>query len=499
MASPTILVFSINPFAVTSGGSALLTWAVTGATSVRIEPGVGSVASVGSISLSPSITTVYKITATNGIGIATTAATLTVNSSTPPVVASFSVNPSVITAGQTANLTWNVTGATSVRIDPTIGTVAGSGNQTVSPTATTTYTLTASNGGGTSTGTAVIAVNHGVTAPAVLDFGISPSAIVPGQVATLHWNVTGATSVFIDQGIGSVPAVGSQQVSPYYTTTYVLTVYDIEAPVTVTATLQVTPGYSPPYGGPVPPYGDLPLIASFTIDPPSVSPGTSATMSWSVAGADLIIIDRIYRPLPLSGSMMIMPTTTATYILTASNSAGSVTASATATVGSSTTLPVILGFSATPTSILVGQTSTLQWRVTGATSVTIDNGIGAVAPWGRTVVSPTANTAYTLTATNSYGSSSASVTVMITVLGISGTPVIVYFVANPATLGQDIGLPSTLQWNVTGANSVFIDRGIVPVLASGTRVILPRRTTVYTLTAINSAGVVMNSVQIRVN
>ena len=59
----------------------------------------------------------------------------------------------------------------------------------------------------------------------------------------------------------------------------------------------------------------------------------------------------------------------------------------------------------------IGGSSTLSWSVTGATSVTIDNGIGSVALTGTTVVSPTTDTTYTLTATNSAGSVTESVTV----------------------------------------------------------------------------------------
>jgi hypothetical protein len=60
-------------------------------------------------------------------------------------IASFDVTPSIINQGDSANLSWVVTGATSVNIDNGIGSVALSGHRVIIPTVTTTYTLTAFN------------------------------------------------------------------------------------------------------------------------------------------------------------------------------------------------------------------------------------------------------------------------------------------------------------------------------------------------------------------
>jgi PKD repeat protein len=68
---------------------------------------------------------------------------------TPPVVVTFSANPTEIKTGESATLLWNVTGATAVAIDQGIGNVAVASSKTVSPTKTTTYTLTATNSAGT--------------------------------------------------------------------------------------------------------------------------------------------------------------------------------------------------------------------------------------------------------------------------------------------------------------------------------------------------------------
>ena len=66
-------------------------------------------------------------------------------------------------------------------------------------------------------------------------------------------------------------------------------------------------------------------------------------------------------------------------------------------------LPVINSFSAEPSSISAGQSSTLNWTVTGATAVSIDQGIGNVALTGPRAVAPSVTTVYTLTASSSAG------------------------------------------------------------------------------------------------
>jgi len=76
-------------------------------------------------------------------------------------------------------------------------------------------------------------------------------------------------------------------------------------------------------------------------------------------------------------------------------------------------VPLINSFSANPSTITAGESSTLSWSVTDATSVTIDNAIGSVALTGTTAVSPTTTTTYTLTATNTAGSVTATTTVAV--------------------------------------------------------------------------------------
>ena len=78
--------------------------------------------------------------------------------------ASISVNPGTIQAGQSASLTWQTSDATDVSIDG-IGAVQPNGSQSVSPTESTTYHLTAKGSGGTQEATARLTVTPASAPP----------------------------------------------------------------------------------------------------------------------------------------------------------------------------------------------------------------------------------------------------------------------------------------------------------------------------------------------
>ena len=81
----------------------------------------------------------------------------------PPkaVTATLSANPTSIEAGQSATLTWSTENATDVALDG--NKVDPSGSQTVSPTQTTTYHLTAKGAAGTQEATAQVSVTQKAT------------------------------------------------------------------------------------------------------------------------------------------------------------------------------------------------------------------------------------------------------------------------------------------------------------------------------------------------
>ena len=83
----------------------------------------------------------------------------------PAPTASISVDPSSIQPGQSATLTWQTSNATDVSIDG-IGAVQPNGSQSVSPSDSTTYHLTAKGAGGTQEATARLTVTQPPPPPA---------------------------------------------------------------------------------------------------------------------------------------------------------------------------------------------------------------------------------------------------------------------------------------------------------------------------------------------
>ena len=75
-----------------------------------------------------------------------------------PVIKKFTVDRNTITAGKTVTLSWEVSDATRVTLQPEIGSVDVSGTRSVTPTATATYTLVASNDTGSTKGELIVNV-----------------------------------------------------------------------------------------------------------------------------------------------------------------------------------------------------------------------------------------------------------------------------------------------------------------------------------------------------
>ena len=102
-------------------------------------------------------------------GNATATAQVIVSAAPPPaglpVISAFTANPGTIIAGNSSILSWNVSNANIVTIDHGVGVVASTGNASVSPVTTTSYTLTATNASGWSNVTIQVVVNPALPPP----------------------------------------------------------------------------------------------------------------------------------------------------------------------------------------------------------------------------------------------------------------------------------------------------------------------------------------------
>ncbi len=160
--------------------------------------------------------------------------------------ATLTVTPEAIEEGQAASLKWLTSNADTVTIEPGLGVVAPNGEQSVSPSQTTTYTLTAERGSEEAVSTATLTVTA-VALPPSVTVSVSPSSINSGEAATLSWQSSNADSVTIEPGIGAVGLAGSLSVSPLETTTYVATASKGLEQASAQTTLQVETQPTGPY------------------------------------------------------------------------------------------------------------------------------------------------------------------------------------------------------------------------------------------------------------
>jgi len=237
--------------------------------------------------------------------------------------------------------------------------------------------------------------------------------------------------------------------------------------------------------------GNPPDIIKFATSVDTVAPGGRAQLSWDVTGAVQITIDNGEGPVAASGSRWVIPASTTTYTMNATNDYGYTVATIRVNVSGTTpeaNLPVISSFAASPATVSAGGVSTLSWYVSNASAVSISPYIGSVYPIDGSgeITMGNTTTTFILTAVNAAGSVSSSTTV--TVSGSSpqaSWPWINSFSAKPAAIQP--GASTTLYWNVGGAEKVTIsDLGTVE--AAGSRVISPAATTEYILTATTSDG-----------
>jgi hypothetical protein len=344
--------------------------------------------------------------------------------------------------------------------------------------------------------------------PVTITYLADPANITSGQCATIRWQVTNASKVFLDDV--QVEASGTKRDCPKQNATHTLRLVTLDnQTVTRTITINVTP---PPTNTGC---TGAPSIASFTAASASITQGSSTKLNWgAVSNADSIEIDQgvgrytaTNKVVP-AGSKTVTPAQTTTYTLTARCGATTATRQVTITVNAPAApkcsgAPNIASFTSSAASTSPGKAVTLSWgAVTNADSVEISPGIGGVATPGSRQVSPSQTTTYTLTAR--CGSNVATRQVKITVMSAivapptcSGTPTISSFYARPSSVSS--GKSSTLSWGaVTNADTIEIDQGIGKVSAPGSRSVTPRLPTTYTLTAKCGSNVVTRQVTVGV-
>jgi hypothetical protein len=417
---------------------------VTGSvTAYNISPalsaGLSLNASTGAITGTPTSVTAqatYTITATNSAGITTTTVQIVVNATTPPptnlVYPQASITATVGQAISTDAPT--VTGTvTSYSVSPILpaglslsastGTIAGT------PTTVTTqatYTITATNSVGVTTATVQIAVNAASPPPANLVYPQTSITATVGQaISTDTPTVTGTvTSYSVSPALpaGFTLSASTGTIAGTPTTVTTQATYTITATNSVgvtTATVQITVSPAPPANLAYPQASITATVGqAISTDTPTV---TGTVTSYSVspilpAGLSLSASTGTIAGTPTT------VTTQATYTITATNSVGVTTATVQITVNATAAPPTSLVYPQTTIVASVGQTMPPDMPVlTGDPAIYT---VSPAMPFGISVNSvdgtitgvptaPSPQTTYTVTASNSGGSTTATIAITV--------------------------------------------------------------------------------------
>ena len=381
----------------------------------------------------------------------------------PQTTVSLFASPNSIQAGQSSQLSWSVTGWTgNCTATAFPGTSQWSGSKlwnggpvTVSPNQTTTYTLTC-NGVSDSTTVEVTQVQQD---PPFVDLTANPASIQQGQSSMLSWTVSNANSCTASGGWSGSKNKngGSQTVSPWTTTTYIITCTGAGGSASDSATVTVAQPQNPP---------TVTLIAN----PTSVTSGGATTLTWNAQNATQCVANS--NPVTTwtgnvnanGGSQTVSNITTTTFFNIFCTGAGG-NASATATVsvqqppaGDAPTVTITAGNANLP----YGGATDIYWYPHNATSCIGTNGSTG---WAGSKYHYSSSfytfplyqtTTYTITCSNAYGTSNpASVTVVVAPQQVAQPTV--DLTASQTSLSY--GGATNLNWTSSNTTSCYANNG----------------------------------------
>ncbi len=282
---------------------------------------------------------------------------------------------------------------------------------TTSSLAVGAHSITAAYGGdaanASSTSTAASVTVTPVPAPTVT-IGVTPASVTLGQTAILTWSTANATACTASGAwSGSEGTSGTKTVTPTAagSSAYVLTCTGAGGSGNATATLTVT--------------APMPTV-TLSVAPTSITLGQSATLTWSSTNATACTASNAWTGTEaVSGTISETPAApgSLSYVLTCTGAGG--TASATATLTVTAPAPTVT-LAVAPTSITVGQSATLTWSSTNATSCTASNAwTGTEAVTGTISETPSAagSLSYVLTCTGPGGTANATATLTVAAAG----------------------------------------------------------------------------------
>ncbi len=360
--------FSVNESSVVVGGSVTFSWSTENCTSVNISNIGTNLPSTGEKTIYPTKTTTYTLTGNTSSGTKPTRSlSVSVSDSANYIcsIINFGANDTSVTEGDAVTISWSTENCTSVNIS-NIGTnLPSTGEKTIYPTKTTTYTLTG-NASSWTKPTRSLKINVSATPEyecSIVDFYAKDTSIEDGDKAVLVWNVEDCDYISIS-GIGTVSSSGTKSVYPSSDKTYTLTAYDSgKTKQTKNVKIYVDDDNNDDDDS------DYCEIDSFTSSSSSISKGDGVTLKWRTTGCEDLSISNI-GDVDEDDSYKVYPRVTTTYVLRAYGEDGDKeTKSLTIRVGDSEEQTVYnVGTVTTIATGLTQNSASLNGLITGSTS-----------------------------------------------------------------------------------------------------------------------------------
>ncbi|HVW82570.1 MAG TPA: LamG-like jellyroll fold domain-containing protein [Candidatus Paceibacterota bacterium] len=234
---------------------------------------------------------------------------------TPPPTASLSANPSSITAGQTAVLTWSSTNATSCAGTNFSTGGAVSGSTGVTPAQTTTYTVNCTGAGGQASAQTTVSVSSGSTKFTIGERVETTETLNVRQTPSLSGTLLGTQP---PSALGTV--IGGPVAADGYTW------WDIDYDNSPDG--WSVEDYLVEYSGAAAP------TASLSANPSSITSGQSSTLTWGSTNADSCTGTGFSTGGAAAGSAVVTPSQTTTYSVTCTGAGGQASAQTTVSVSS---------------------------------------------------------------------------------------------------------------------------------------------------------------------
>ena len=547
---PTSLTYSGSPFSFTKGTSVSVSANLGGgtATSCSITPTLPAglifdtiTCDISGTPLDYSANKTYTVTATNPKGNSTASINIQVNYTVQaPTGLTFSSNfltlvknqamtnltSSTLTGGAITTCTTSPSLPTGLSIQKVSNTCDISGTPTTNQSATP-YTVIATNEAGYITTAVIISVSDAVVAPTSLSYGTAPvnKSLIKGIATSITATISGGTPItscsaspYLPGGLNIDSTTCNITGTPFgiqANTMYTITAANSAGNVTATLFIEVNYSTTAPtsllFMNPV--YG-LTISTSANLSP-TIDGGTPTTCSITPtlpAGLSINPNTCVVSGTPTALS------SNATYTITGANEAGTTITRFDLSVNAQIVAPSAFSYAGTPYSLTIGNSAGITPTLSGGqpTSCTVKIGANSTTLPGGLSINPStceisgtpyaaqSATTYTITASNSAGSTTASI-----VIGVSysvSAPTSLIYSSSPMTLVKGTamtnatpsisgGTPSTCTASPTLPTGISINSSCI-ISGSPGAGLSNQNFTAYTIKATNDAGNTSTSIYI---